>query len=104
LMQLFANLTENALRHTPRGSTISIVASRSTGNLTVSVVDNGPGIPENMREKVLQRFFRLEVSRTTAGNGLGLSLANAIVHVHDAKLELADAAPGLRASVIFTAS
>jgi len=104
LMQLFANLTENALRHTPRGSTISIVASRSSGNLTVSIVDNGPGIPESMREKVLQRFFRLEVSRTTAGNGLGLSLANAIVHVHDAKLELADAAPGLRASVIFTAS
>jgi len=101
LMQLFANLTENALRHTPRGSAVSIFASRSNGKLTVSIVDNGPGIPDNMREKVLQRFFRLEVSRTTVGNGLGLSLANAIVNVHDAGLELADAAPGLRASVIF---
>jgi signal transduction histidine kinase len=101
LMQLFANLTENALRHTPRGSIISIVASRSNGQLTVCIVDNGPGIPEDMREKVLQRFFRLEISRTTVGNGLGLSLANAIVNVHDARLELADAAPGLRACVIF---
>jgi signal transduction histidine kinase len=101
LLQLFANLTENALRHTPRGSTISIAASRLAGNLAVSVVDNGPGIPDNMREKVLQRFFRLEVSRTTAGNGLGLSLAEAIIKVHGARLELADAAPGLRASVIF---
>jgi signal transduction histidine kinase len=104
LMQLFANLTENALRHTPRGSTVCILAARSAGTLMVSIVDNGPGIPDNMREKVLQRFFRLEVSRTTAGNGLGLSLANAIVKVHDAKLELADAAPGLRASVIFPTS
>jgi signal transduction histidine kinase len=104
LMQLFANLTENALRHTPRGSTVCIAASRSNQLLTVAIVDDGPGIPENMREKVLQRFFRLEASRTTVGNGLGLSLANAIVHVHEATLVLADAAPGLRASVIFPAS
>jgi signal transduction histidine kinase len=102
LMQLFANLTENALRHTPRGSTVSILALRSGAIVTVSIVDNGPGIPDNMREKVLQRFFRLDVSRTTVGNGLGLSLANAIVKVHEARLELADAEPGLRASVIFS--
>jgi signal transduction histidine kinase len=103
LMQLFANLTENALRHTPPGSTVSILASRSAEEtLTVSVIDNGPGIPSDMHEKVLQRFFRLEVSRTTLGNGLGLSLANAIVKAHGAKLELSDAGPGLRASVIFS--
>jgi signal transduction histidine kinase len=101
LMQLFANLIENALRHTPRGSTVTIRASRSGADLVVSVVDDGPGIPENMREKVLQRFFRLEASRTTVGSGLGLSLANAIVKVHDARLELTDAGPGLRAAVIF---
>ncbi len=101
LMQLFANLIENALRHTPRGSTVTICAARSGGDLVVSVVDDGPGIPENMHEKVLQRFFRLEASRTTVGSGLGLSLANAIVKVHDARLELTDAKPGLRAAVIF---
>jgi signal transduction histidine kinase len=103
LMQLFANLIENALRHTPRGSTVAIDACRSNGEIIVSVVDDGPGIPQSMREKVLQRFFRLEASRTTVGSGLGLSLANAIVKVHGARLELADASPGLRAAVIFIA-
>jgi signal transduction histidine kinase len=104
LMQLFANLIENALRHTPRGSTIAIVARRIDRCVQVSVTDNGHGIPENLRGKVLQRFFRLESSRTTVGSGLGLSMASAIVKVHDATLELADAAPGLRATVLLEAS
>jgi signal transduction histidine kinase len=68
------------------------------------VIDNGHGIPENLRGKVLQRFFRLESSRTTVGSGLGLSMASAIVKVHDATLELADAAPVLRATVLLEAS
>jgi signal transduction histidine kinase len=101
LMQLFANLIENALRHSPRGSTIEIRASRSERFTNVSVVDNGSGIPEALRDKVLQRFFRLESSRTTAGSGLGLSLASAIVKVHGATLELSDANPGLCATVRF---
>jgi signal transduction histidine kinase len=104
LMQLFANLIENALRHTPRGSTISLVARRIDRRVQVNVTDNGHGIPENLRDKVLQRFFRLESSRTTVGSGLGLSMASAIVKVHDATLELADAAPGLRATVLLEAS
>jgi signal transduction histidine kinase len=101
LMQLFANLIENALRHSPRGSTIEIRASRSEGFTNVSVVDDGPGIPQALRDKVLQRFFRLESSRTTAGSGLGLSLASAIVKVHGARLELSNANPGLCATVRF---
>jgi signal transduction histidine kinase len=104
LMQLFANLIENALRHTPRGSTIALDARRIDRRVQVSVTDNGHGIPENLRGKVLQRFFRLESSRTTVGSGLGLSMASAIVKVHDATLELADAAPGLRATVLLEAS
>jgi len=104
LMQLFANLIENALRHTPRGSTIAVVARRIDRSVQVSVTDNGHGIPENLRDKVLQRFFRLESSRTTVGSGLGLSMASAIVKVHDATLELADAAPGLRVTVLLSSS
>jgi signal transduction histidine kinase len=100
LMQLFANLIENALRHTPRGSTIAIDARRAGHCAQVSVTDNGKGIPEHLRGKVLQRFFRLESSRTTVGNGLGLSMVSAIVKVHDARLALTDAAPGLRATVL----
>jgi len=104
LMQLFANLIENALRHSPRGSTIAIRASGLGRLVQVSVVDNGPGVPEELRDKVLQRFFRLESSRTTAGSGLGLSLASAIVKVHGATLELSDACPGLNATVRFAAA
>jgi signal transduction histidine kinase len=68
----------------------------------VSVADNGPGIPEALRAKVLQRFFRLETSRTTPGSGLGLSLAAAVATLHDATLELSDNAPGLRVTVSFS--
>jgi signal transduction histidine kinase len=99
LMQLFANLIENALRHSPRGTTIRILACRVERFVGVTVIDDGPGIPPELRDKVLQRFFRLESSRTTVGNGLGLSLASAIVKVHDATLKLSDAEPGLCATV-----
>jgi signal transduction histidine kinase len=104
LMQLFANLIENALRHSPRGSTIKVAAGKDGRLVRVSVTDNGHGIPEHLRGKVLQRFYRLESSRTTVGNGLGLSLASAIVKVHDATLDLSDAGPGLRATVLLEGS
>jgi hypothetical protein len=68
--------------------------------MEVSVADNGPGIPEALRAKVLQRFFRLEISRTTPGSGLGLSLASAVATLHEAKLELSDNRPGLRVTVL----
>jgi signal transduction histidine kinase len=99
LMQLFANLIENAVRHAPNGAQIAVSAQRADGRVRVSVADNGPGIPDNMQAKVLQRFFRLENSRTTPGNGLGLSLASAIVKLHDATIALSDNKPGLRVTV-----
>jgi signal transduction histidine kinase len=98
-MQLFANLLENATRHSPSGAHVACVAQRRSDTVEVSVADNGPGIPEAMRGKVLQRFFRLETSRTTSGSGLGLSLAAAVATLHDARLELSDNAPGLRVTV-----
>ena len=104
LMQLLANLVENALRHTPRGSIVSICARKSDRFVAISVIDNGTGIPEDRRQKVLQRFFRLESSRTTLGNGLGLSLVSAIAKVHDADLVLSDAGPGLNATVRLSAA
>jgi signal transduction histidine kinase len=63
------------------------------------VSDNGPGIPVEMRDKVLQRFVRLENSRTSPGYGLGLSLATAIANLHEAPLSITDNSPGLRVSV-----
>jgi signal transduction histidine kinase len=101
LMQLFANLIENAVRHAPEGAIIRLISRHTDGRVQVLVSDNGPGIPAAMRAKVLQRFFRLENSRTTAGNGLGLSLATAIVKLHDATMILSDNEPGLCVTVSF---
>jgi signal transduction histidine kinase len=99
LVQLFANLVENAIRHCPGGARIELVARREGSSVEVVVADNGPGIPEPMRVKVLQRFVRLENSRTSPGYGLGLSLAAAIANLHDAPLVVADNGPGLRVAV-----
>jgi signal transduction histidine kinase len=101
LMQLCSNLIENAVTHCPPGSTISIGAMQAQSGATIVVADDGPGIAPDLRQKVLQRFFRLESSRTTPGNGLGLSLVAAIVKLHGCRLELSDNSPGLRVSVHF---
>jgi signal transduction histidine kinase len=99
LVQLFANLVENAIRHCPPGAHILVMAQRRDHQVEVSVSDNGPGIPADMRAKVLQRFVRLENSRTSPGYGLGLSLAAAIANLHEAPLTITDNSPGLRVSL-----
>jgi signal transduction histidine kinase len=99
LMQLFANVLENATRHSSAGARLEVAALRRADAVEICVSDNGPGIPEALRAKVLQRFFRLESSRTTPGSGLGLSLAVAVATLHDTRLELSDNAPGLRVTV-----
>lgn len=99
LLQLFANLLENAVRHTPDGAEIAIRAEDRGKTVEVVVSDNGPGIPEKSRAQVFRRFFRLQASRTTPGNGLGLSLAAAIASLHGSTIELSDNKPGLRAKI-----
>jgi signal transduction histidine kinase len=101
LTLLFANLIENAIRHCPSQATIEVQAERVGEEITAWVADNGPGIPAGYRDKVLQRFYRLEASRTTPGNGLGLSAVGAIATLHDAHLVLADNGPGLRCVLHF---
>ena len=95
LTQAFANLIENAIRHCPQGTRIECKVVTAQGRGIASVADNGPGIPEQDRELVLRRLYRLEKSRTTQGSGLGLSLVKAVADLHNAELSLADAAPGL---------
>jgi signal transduction histidine kinase len=68
------------------------------------VADSGPGIPAELRGKVLQRFYRVDASRSEPGHGLGLSLVQAVSQLHDADLRLEDAGPGLRVSLTFPAS
>jgi signal transduction histidine kinase len=103
LSQLFVNLVENALRHTPAPTTITLRLSRQGAGALAEVADTGSGIPEDERGRVFRRFYRLERSRTTAGSGLGLSTVAAIVELHHAAIELLDNKPGLRVVVRFAA-
>jgi len=104
LTQVLANLIENGLRHTPVGSTIAVTLTCSNDQVVLCIKDNGPGIPPSERDNVLRRLYRLEQSRTTEGNGLGLSLVAAICNLHGAKLSLEDAHPGLLVRVVFPAA
>ena len=99
--QALANLLENALTHAPAGSRIALRLARAGTKAVLSVTDDGPGIPEAEREKVLRRLYRLEASRTTPGNGLGLALVAAIAQAHEARLTLGDAGPGLTVTLAF---
>ncbi|MET0364078.1 MAG: HAMP domain-containing sensor histidine kinase [Sphingobium sp.] len=94
LTQLFINLIENALRHTPSGTLVTVRTGHAGGRALVTVQDNGPGIPEAQRQKAMRRFGRLQHGRS-AGHGLGLPLAEAIVRLHGGEMRLEDAAPGL---------
>ena len=107
VLQLVVNLLENAIRHCPdpdsgRGGPIEI-GGRETGDGAVElfVADRGPGIPEAERERVFERLYRLERSRTTSGTGLGLALVKAVADLHCGRIALADEAPGLRVTVSF---
>jgi len=104
LTQLFANLVENALRHGPEGTAIQLSVTQQADHILARVSDNGPGIPPEEREKVFQRLYRLDSSRTTPGSGLGLSLVRAIVDLHGASVVLEDRQPGLTVVVSFPAS
>jgi signal transduction histidine kinase len=99
LSRAMANLVENALKYTPAPGRIAI-ALGATGDLaTLVIADSGPGIPAAEHDRVFDRFVRLETSRTTPGNGLGLSLARAVIQLHGGKVVLEDNGPGLRAVV-----
>lgn len=103
LMQMLSNLVENALRHCPPGTAIELAVSRQDDSILVRVRDNGPGIPPGEREKVFERLYRLDSSRTTPGSGLGLSLVKAVADLHGATITLEDNNPGLVVSVSFPA-
>ena len=104
LTQMLANLAENALRHTPPGTRIMVrLSNGERDGAVLDVEDDGPGVPDEDRARILRRFYRGERSRTTAGNGLGLSLVAAVAELHHAALSVDDARPGLRVQVRFPA-
>jgi signal transduction histidine kinase len=100
LFQAFANLLDNAIKYTPQGGSIRVTLEDGTSGPRIRIIDSGPGIPQQSRDKVFKRFFRLEDSRHTPGNGLGLSLVEAVARLHNASIELGGA-PGLDVSLAF---
>jgi len=117
ISQALANLVENAIKYgkpisaaaplgadavTPAGELL-IEARREGDFVLLSVTDHGPGIPESDRNHAVERFVRLEASRTLPGSGLGLSLASAVATLHGGELRLEDSHPGLVATLAIPA-
>ncbi len=102
ISQALANLVDNAIKYTPEGGAVGITLNTAGDEAVLEVRDDGPGIPASEREHVLRRFVRLEESRNEPGSGLGLSLVAAVARLHDARIELDDARPGLITRLRFT--
>jgi len=101
LAQAIVNLLENALKYVPAGGQVDVELRYANQEAVLSVVDNGPGIPAEDRERILQPFVRLERDRQQVGSGLGLSLVAAVMRLHGGSIELADNQPGLRVILRF---
>ena len=101
IAQMFTNLIENAIGHTPEGARITSALTVVDGHAVACIVDDGPGVPKAERQRILTRFYRLDPSRGGAGAGLGLALVAAIASLHSAELSIGDNAPGLTVSVRF---
>ncbi|MBN4678606.1 sensor histidine kinase, partial [Pandoraea nosoerga] len=108
IAQALANILDNAVKYTPEGGAVMLrVRRRSSGEIEFSVTDTGPGVPDEDRERVVQRFVRLENSRSQPGGGLGLSLVSAVAEAHGGRLELSEGpgkvgemGPGLRVAFV----
>ena len=102
LAQCVANLLENALRHTPKGSHIAVSGRPLGDRVELAVQDDGRGIPPEHRDRVIKPFVRLESERSGRGSGLGLAIVAAVAARHGATLSLEDAEPGLRVGLSFS--
>jgi len=103
LFDAAANLVDNAIKHGREGGHVVVAVTANGSGSVISVSDDGPGVPVEQYQRVFRRFYRLEGSRCTPGNGLGLSLVAAVVRLHGARVELVDNAPGLKVEIRFPA-
>jgi signal transduction histidine kinase len=95
LAQALTNLLDNAVKYTPAGGQVTVTLERTDDTARLRVADSGPGVPPEDRDRVLQRFTRLDQARSLPGNGLGLALVKAVTMQHHGRLSLGDNAPGL---------
>lgn len=101
LFQLFANILDNAIKFSPVGGRIVLSVSRNADQIVAAVQDQGPGIPDEEKGSVFKHFYRGDASRSTPGNGLGLSLVSAVAEHHQARIRLNNLHPGLSVSISF---
>ncbi len=99
LAQALANLLDNAIVHTPAGTAVTLTLEAREGHAVIAVMDDGPGVSATDRARLTQRFFRGEASRTTPGNGLGLSLVAAVAAAHGGDIVIAGDHGGLRVTL-----
>lgn len=104
LFDAIANLIDNAIKHGGDRGAVSVQVKTNEEGAVLSIADVGPGIPESERSNVFRRFYRLEQSRCTPGNGLGLSLVAAVARAHRAQMRLQDNLPGLIVELQFPAA
>jgi signal transduction histidine kinase len=104
LFDAVANLVDNAIKHGPEAGRVTVDVRQSDAGSTIAVSDEGPGIPGDEIRNVFKRFYRLERSRRTPGNGLGLSLVAAVARLHGAQIDMLDNAPGLTIRLWFPVS
>jgi signal transduction histidine kinase len=103
IFDAIANLVDNAIKHGRAGGQVVVANETIDGRPVISIADDGRGIPAHEHQQVFKRFYRLEHSRYTPGNGLGLSLVAAVAHLHGAQIEMLDNAPGLKFRLRFAA-
>ena len=101
LFDAISNLIDNAIKHGGDHGVVTAAVRREPGHSVLSIIDNGPGIPAKERGHVFKRFYRLEHSRNTPGNGLGLNFVSAIANLHDVHIEMTDNSPGLKIELWF---
>ncbi|OYX36729.1 MAG: hypothetical protein B7Y99_00200 [Caulobacterales bacterium 32-69-10] len=99
LLHAVANLIDNAVKHAPEQGLITVATGQRGDWAFLSISDNGPGIPPGLRDEAVERFRRLDQSRSTPGSGLGLSLVATVARVHKGRLKLEDNRPGLKAEL-----
>lgn len=104
LFDAIANLVDNAIKHGRAGGRVTVTCRNGESGAVISVADDGSGIPADQHDHVFKRFYRLEQSRYTPGNGLGLSLVAAVASLHGATIELRDNSPGLLVVLCFPAA
>jgi two-component system, OmpR family, sensor histidine kinase KdpD len=90
IAQVFANLLENAVKYTPRGTPIEISAQKLPGGIAVDVADSGPGVPDGEESKLFDKFYRLQSEAAQSGVGLGLAICKAIVAAHGGTISAAN--------------